>query len=120
MKFFVPGFPDPAQALLFHQSLAKGCSEQYGKPVTPAPIFALRYRFEGSEYLAQVGVPHPPCPGAGDVLAIFPTPCDYLICTPGFTGTSFRSTVIPRDAISDVEYFNGVDDPICLPEWDAQ
>lgn len=119
MKFFVPGFSDRGEALQFYRELAKGCAERYGKPLTPAALFAIRYRFEGREYLAQVGVPHPPGPDAAVVLAIFPTSCDYLVCTRGATEASFRSTVIPRDSISDAEFFNGIDDAILLPECDS-
>lgn len=119
MKFFVPGFAGDKEALQFYRELDKRCAQRYGKPLTPAALFAIRYHFEGSEYLAQVGIPHPPGPDAAEVLAIFPKACDYLVCTSGATEAASRSTVIPRASISDAEFFDGIDDAILLPERDT-
>ncbi|MCW1925842.1 hypothetical protein OKA05_25005 [Luteolibacter arcticus] len=116
MKFFIPSVEDPDQAQLLHQVLANACSQKFGISVTPARVFALRYRCEDHEYLAQVGIPHPPGPEAHEVVAIFPSPQVYLICMRGEVTASYRWRVIARNAISDAEYFNEIDDQIPEPE----
>lgn len=112
MKFFFPGACSVREAheLLF--DLAKSVSRATGWAVTPTKVFAVRYRAHDREYLAQVGVTHPPFPDEAPVRAIFHTPAAFLICTSlhGVAGT--LPIIVSRSAVSDVEYFNGIHDPV--------
>jgi hypothetical protein len=118
MKFFIPGIDSREVALEIHGALARLCADQLGMPVTPALLFALRYRMNDSEYLAQVGVSHPPAPESGEVVAIFPTPADFLIWTRDASGNYQLADTVLRSAVSDAEYFNHVDDAVMQPDPD--
>ncbi|MCW1915876.1 hypothetical protein OJ996_19975 [Luteolibacter sp. GHJ8] len=116
MKFFVPGIDNPKLATEVHGALARVCAEDIGQPVTPALLFALRYRRDDCEYLAQVGIPHPPEEGADTVVAIFPTSSQYVIWTRGMGGYHHPALRVPREFASDTEYFNDVNDSIISPD----
>lgn len=112
MKFFVPGIDSVDLATEVHSALARVCAEDIGQPVTPALLFALRYRKDEREYLAQVGVPHPPGEGSDPVVAIFPTSSHYVIWTRGMGGYHHPALKVPRELVSDTEYFNDLEDSI--------
>jgi hypothetical protein len=112
MKFFLPGIDNLELAKKVHGALARLCAEDIGQPVTPALLFALRYRKDGREFLAQVGIPHPPGEGAETVVAIFPTTSHYVVWTRGAGGYHRSALTLPRSSVSDTEYFNDVDDAV--------
>jgi len=112
VKFFVPGMVDGEEAEEFHSALSMCCKYFAGAPVTPARVYALRYRRDGREFLAQVGVPHPPDTDARLVMAILPSPRYFLICRRGGTGKTLPPFVVDRDEVSDAEYFNQVEDAV--------
>lgn len=115
MKFFFPGISSFDRACGAYAALANRCRALTGWPVTPASVFALRYRAEGSEWLAQVGLPHPPAPGQGPVVAILHAPQGFLICRESLQKEAFLPLAVSRGVVSDVEFFNGVDDAIRAP-----
>ena len=112
MEFFFPGSGSISLAHRLHGELAEAASQATGWAVTPTKIFALRYRANDREFLAQVGVVHPPLPGEAPVLAIFQTPAAFLICTALHGTGDTLPIIVGRAAMSDVEYFNGVHDPV--------
>lgn len=111
MKFFIPFAPDDAASDLIYRKVARRCVESCGIELTPDRVFALRYRFRESEYLAQVGIPHPP----GDpevVVCILASEVAFFICTQMHGVNYGEPMIIPCGLVSDVEYFNGVRDEI--------
>jgi len=111
MKFFVPFANDDASADLIYRQVARRCVDSSGIHLTPDRVFALRYRFRESEYLAQVGIPHPP--GEPDVvICILASEIAFFICTLRHGVNSGEPMIIPCNLVSDVEYFNGVCDEI--------
>ena len=114
MEFFFPGAPSISAAHQLHRELADSLMDITGWAVTPAKVFAVRYRAQEREFLAQVGIVHPPYPDEAPVRAIFDTPAAFLICTAihGIGGS--LPIIVSRGAVSDVEYFNGVHDPVAI------
>jgi hypothetical protein len=111
MKFFVPFAHDDGSAELIYRKVARRCVDGSGIQLTPDRVFALRYRFRDSEYLAQVGVPHPP--GEPEVvICILASEVAFFICTQMHGVNYGDPIIIPRGLVSDVEYFNGVCDEI--------
>jgi hypothetical protein len=111
MKFFVPFAQDDSTADLIYRKVARRCVESSGIQLTPDRVFALRYRFRESEYLAQVGIPHPP--GEPEVvICILASAVAFFICTQMHGVNYGEPIIIPRNLVSDVEYFNGVCDEI--------
>ena len=114
MKFFFPGIASFDRACGAYVTLANRCRAM-GWEVTPASVFALRYRADGSEWLAQVGLPHPPAPGEGPVVAILDSLKAFLICRQFLPKETILPLIVNRNLVSDVEFFNGVDDAIQVP-----
>lgn len=111
MKFFIPFAQDDAASDLAYRKVARRCVESCGIQLTPDRVFALRYRFRESEYLAQVGIPHPP--GNPEVvICIIATEVAFFICTQTHGVNAGEPMIVPRGLVSDVEYFNGVCDEI--------
>lgn len=111
MKFFVPFTQDNAASDLVYRKVARRCIESCGIQLTPDRVFALRYRFRESEYLAQVGIPHPP--GNPEVvICILASEVAFFVCTQNHGVNYGEPMIIPRGLVSDVEYFNGVCDEI--------
>lgn len=111
MKFFIPFARDDGAAELIYRTVARRCVENSGIQLTPDRVFAVRYRFRESEYLAQVGISHPP--GEPEVvICILASEVAFFICT-RMHGVNYGTPmIIPRNLVSDVEYFNGVCDEI--------
>lgn len=112
MEFFFPGTVSVSEARRLHQELASEVGKLTGWAVTPTKVFAIRYRARNSEYLAQVGIVHPPDADEAPVRAIFHTPTAFLICTSLHGHGGSLPIIVSRSAVSDVEYFNGVHDPV--------
>jgi len=112
MEFFFPGAASISAAHRLHGELAEAVSQATGWAVTPTKVFALRYRANEREFLAEVGVIHPPLPDEAPVLAIFHTPAAFLVCTALHGIGETLPVIVGREAVSDVEYFNGVHDPV--------
>lgn len=114
MEFFFPGAASISEAHRLHRELADSLAEATGWAVTPTKVFAIRYRAQQQEFLAQVGVVHPPYPDEAPVRAIFHTPAAFLICTAIHGTGGALPVIVSRSAVSDVEYFNGVHDPVVI------
>ena len=111
MKFFIPYAEDEDAAEQVYRTVARRCFKKIGLDVNPRRVFALRYRLQGSEYLAQVGVEHPPG-NPEEVICILATKPGYLICTISKGVNYGMPIMIPHGLVSDVEYFNNVRDEI--------
>ncbi|QJE94513.1 hypothetical protein [Luteolibacter luteus] len=114
MEFFFPGAASISEAHRLHQELAEDLIETTGWAVTPVKVYAVRYRAQEREFLAQVGIVHPPFPDEAPVRAIFDTPAAFLICTSIHGSGGTLPIIVSRSAVSDVEYFNGIHDPVAI------
>lgn len=114
MEFFFPGASSISEAHRLHRALADSLVEMTGWAITPVKVYAVRYRAQEREFLAQVGIIHPPFPDEAPVRAIFHTPAAFLICTSLHGYGSTLPIIISRAAVSDVEYFNGIHDPVAI------
>lgn len=114
MKFFFPGIASFDRACGAYADLANRCRAK-GWAITPASVFALRYRADDLEWLVQVGQPHPPAPGEGPVVAILHSLKAFFVCSESRQKEAFLPLVVNRSLVSDVEFFNGVDDAIQVP-----
>lgn len=112
MIFFVPGIHDQLTAAAFHVAAAERYASELGKPVIPARTFAIRYRADGREFLAQVGIEHPPGSAPRVLMAILPTAHAFILVMMEHDGRDYAFVEVPRALVSDVEYFNQVDDSI--------
>jgi hypothetical protein len=112
MKFFVPFIEDQPAAERMYAAVKEFASKETGWMLAPGRVFALRYRMNDREFLAQVGIPHPPGPEAEVVVCIFRSAGFYLICTQNRGVMRNLPLVIPRGRVSDVEFFNNVRDEI--------
>ncbi len=112
MKFFVPFIEDQASAERMYAAVKEFTSNETGWSIIPGRVFALRYRMNNCEFLAQVGIPHPPGPGAEVVVCILRTAGFYLVCTQNRGVMRNLPLVIPRGRVSDMEFFNNVRDEI--------
>lgn len=111
MKFFIPFAESERAAEEIYRRIARRCFDFTGLPFSPDRVFALRYRLRNSEYLAQVGIEHPP--GQPEVvICILESSQGYFICTQMHGVNYGEPLVIPRPLASDVEYFNNVRDEI--------
>jgi hypothetical protein len=111
MMFFIPFADTEGAAEEVYRRVARRCFEFTGIAMSPERVFALRYRFRNSEYLAQVGIEHPP--GSGEpVICILESVPGYFICTLSHGVSHGEPLVIPRALVSDVEHFNNVRDEI--------
>jgi hypothetical protein len=112
MKFFVPFATGRSAAERTYSEVRDFTIRQTGWEMMASRVFALRYRLKDREYLAQVGIPHPPGPEAETVVCILQTVGFFLICTRRHGVECDLPLMIPRGRVSDVEYFNNVRDEI--------
>jgi|SRR5437879_1411829 len=103
MKFFVPHAKDEIQANQIYASSKKFCEDQTGWRVLPKKVRALRYRHDGSEYLAAVGAQDY---SEGEVLCIFESEVTFLICTANRGVFRGFPILVGRQEVSDIEHFD--------------
>ena len=58
-SFFVPAADSPEEAERVYDAVRNFVAESMGGPLDPDRIFAIRYRHDGKNYLAEVGRPDP-------------------------------------------------------------
>lgn len=102
MKFFVPHAKDKTQAAQVYEAVKKFCEQQTGWRVRSTKIFALRYRHDGNEYLAQVGSKDN---SEGEVLCIFESEVTYFVCTASRGVIRGDPILVGREEVSDIECF---------------
>jgi hypothetical protein len=103
MNFFVPHTKNEEQASKLYEASKTFCEEQTGWKVTSKRIFTLRYRHDGTEYLAQVGSKDY---SEGEVLCIFESEVTYFVCTSHRGVLTGPPILVGREEISDIEYFD--------------
>lgn len=111
MKFFLP-FTEESAAEWRYDAVKRAVAKETGWTIVCERVFALRYRMQNREFLAQVGIPHPPGPDAELVVCILRSAGFYLICTRNRGVRKNEPILIPRGRVSDVEFFNNVRDEI--------
>lgn len=102
MQFFIPQASDPTEAIKIYEASRKFCEQQTGWPTTNRSIYAIRYRHDGQEYLAQVGDLDN---SDGLVICIFETSRAFLICTPNRGVLRGEPILVSRTDVSDTEDF---------------
>jgi hypothetical protein len=102
MHFFFPKTSDPAEANKFYEASRTFCEQQTGWQITKRLIYAIRYRHNGHEYLAQVGDLDNT---DGLVTCIFETSQAFLVCTPKRGVLRGEPMIVGRSDISDIEDF---------------
>lgn len=103
MKFFIPDVLSDEQAKQLYEGALKFSEDQTGWKVLNSFVFAVRYRHDGKEYLAQVGEKDPT---DGLVMCIFECPTAFLVCTPNRGVFRGFPILVGRSDVSDVEYFD--------------
>jgi len=101
MKFFIPHATEVEQEEVY-EAIRRFVAESLSWPLTESRIFAVRYRHNGKEALAQVGERDI---DGEIVLAIFESNA-YVVCTPNRGGFRGDPILIGTDEASDVERFD--------------
>lgn len=103
MQFFIPKAKDDGQAGDLYEGARAFCEQQTGWKTTSRQIYALRYRHDGVEHLAQVGALDSL---EGLVTCIFETAQAYLVCTPERGVIRGFPILVGRTDASDIEEFD--------------
>lgn len=102
MKFFIPKTSTPDESVKIHDAAKRWCEEKTGWPIESRSIYAIRYRHDGREYLAQVGESDNT---EGLIICIFETSPAFLVCTTNRGVFSGDPIIVSRSDVSDLDYF---------------
>ena len=102
MKFFLPKATSESQQTGIYEAIRRFASETLGWQFRERRVFALRYRHNGTEALAQVGEHDI---DGEIILAIFDS-VSYVVCTPNRGAFRGDPIVIGREEVSYVIYFD--------------
>ncbi|CCF84889.1 hypothetical protein [Nitrolancea hollandica] len=106
MKFFLPGVTDQEKAEQLYADIKRRAQ---GLDISDKRIFRLIYQDEGKDWVAEVGrielVEGRELRYGEVVIAILDATVTYLICTPNLGILRDKPIMVPKNAVTSVEYF---------------